>query len=94
MSPSPSKSPQAAARVSVTSATPDGRRDVGERAAVVAIEPVGLALLETDEQVEVAVVVDVGPGVRLRSGGRKQVGLHRLEGQGGLREGNNESGMM
>ena len=57
-----------------------GRRDIREHAAVVAIEPVGRAI-EADEEVEVAVAVDVGQSIHEVRARREQVGLHRLEGR-------------
>src|SRR6185503_9369489 len=47
---------------------------------------VGLALLEAGEQIQIAVVVDVRPGVRLRSRCGKEIRLHGLERHGSLRE--------
>ena len=60
---------------------------------ILAIEAIGAAA-ETDELVEVAVVVEVGPRVGLATGHRKEVGLDELEtGRGGRSEGENgESG--
>ena len=53
-------------------------RDVDERAVVVAIQAVHLAA-EADEQIEVAVAVEVGPGIRLAALEREERRLHRLE---------------
>ena len=76
--PSPSKSPHAAARVSTLSARPDRGGDVLEPAVILAIEAIGAAA-ESDELVEIAVVVEVGPGVRLAAGRAEQLGLDQLE---------------
>ena len=59
------------------------RGDVRERAVVVAIETVRLALPEADEQIEVAVVVEVGPAVRLTAGGGEEIRLDELEARRG-----------
>ena len=50
-----------------------------ERAAVVPIEPIREAGLVSDEQVEVAIVVEVGPAIRLSTGAGEQIWLNQLE---------------
>ena len=57
---------------------PDLRSDIAEGAVVVAIEAVGPAA-ERDEVIEVAVVVDIGPGIRLSADGAEQFRLDQLE---------------
>ena len=54
-------------------------RDLDERAAIVAVQTVRDAVLEADEQIEIAVVVVVGPATRLAAGRGEQVRLHELE---------------
>ncbi len=55
-----------------------GGRDVGEDAAVVAVEPVGLAV-EAHEEIEIAVAVSVGKRVDEAGAGGKQIRLQRGE---------------
>src|SRR3954447_23375358 len=76
--------PRRSARFDVVS-NADSFGDVLETAVILAIEPVGAAA-ESDEFVEVAVVVEVGPGIRLPAGHAEQLRLHEREiGSGGLR---------
>ena len=58
---------------------PRRRRDLHECSAVVAIQAIGLPVLESDEQIQIAVAVDVRPGVGLPPGGGEQLRLHQLE---------------
>ena len=50
-----------------------------ERAIVMPIEPIREVGLEPDKQVEVAIVVEVGPAIRLTAGAGEQVWLNQLE---------------
>ena len=54
-------------------------RDLDEPAAVVAIQPVGDPVLEADEEIEIAVVVEIGPTTRLDAGGGEEIRLDQLE---------------
>ena len=54
--------------------------DVLEPAVILAIKAIG-APAKSDELVEIAVVVEVGPGVRLAAGRAEQLGLDQHEGR-------------
>ena len=53
--------------------------DVDEGAVIIPIQPIRLALSEPDEQIEVAVAVEVRPAVRLTARRGKHIGLHEFE---------------
>ncbi len=65
---------------------PGRARHLDECPAIVAIQPVRLALLEADEQIQIAVAVDVRPGVRLAAWRPEQLRLDQLELRCGRRE--------
>jgi hypothetical protein len=54
--------------------------DADERAADVPVET-HFAAAERHGQIDVAVVVEVGPGIRIRVGDAEKIGLHGLEGR-------------
>ena len=53
--------------------------NLDERAVVIAIQLVRHAFAEADEEIEIAVVVVVGPAIGLASRGREEIRLHQLE---------------
>src|SRR5439155_13591074 len=52
---------------------------VGKAASVVSVQSIRDAVLEAGKEIEMAVVVEIGPAVRLSAGDCKQVGLNQLE---------------
>jgi hypothetical protein len=48
-------------------------------AAVVAIQAIRLPFLESDEQIQIAVAIDIRPRVGLPPGGGEQLRLHEFE---------------
>ena len=58
---------------------PELRGDVDERAVVIAVQAVRHPLSEADEEIEIAIAIEVRPAIRLTSCGGEEIGLHELE---------------